>query len=523
MFLTTCLQVGQSNRPSQSLIIHSQAVGFIPKALFLEQLDSGPESVEVFLLLSMLSISARFTPRLCSRFGGSKPASDFFLDLAYAMVPYEMWKTSLENTQAFFLLGMADWGKGERDKSSINMGIAVRMAGMLRLHREETYQLGLDATADDVVNAESARRTFWVIQNHDNLYTQQHLPASFAKADITTLLPSDESDFAFGNVPTNRAALTGTAPALRDTSLTSLPRRSLFATLIQTHDLWGMVARDAYDEAGTSTLNARPWSPDSDFSRAATILRDWEMNIPHNHRWSPWNLRGFKAEKVDLAYLSIVTIARLNNIVLRRVYLRHMTKQLLERDHGQAPAPAGFWQKLSDELFSNVWQLYESIDVWFSLRSQEDGFPAILAFCTYVCGSLACYIYRWPQLCPSLEPSPEVVVRRSLEILALFEEKWSTATDWTATLQNVMNKIPNAGGTHDTTIVSTQEEIFNAESPVINSKGSRPYGECGSRDRNYSSNQAYASGEHEHRAIIGAIVDQTRSVSAKLTDMTLGN
>lgn len=150
VFLTTCLQVG-----------------FIPKALFLEQMENDRISVNVFLLLSMLGISARFTPDLCERFGCSKSASEFFIEIAQLMIAEEMWKTNLENTQAFFLLGMADWGRGARERSAICMGVAVRMAGVLRLHREETYLLATDAPADDVVQAESARRTFWVIQNHE--------------------------------------------------------------------------------------------------------------------------------------------------------------------------------------------------------------------------------------------------------------------------------------------------------------------------------------------------------------------
>jgi hypothetical protein len=115
----------------------------------------------------MLSISARFTPTLCKRFGHGKNASEFFMEIAQVMVADEMWETSLENTQAFFLLGLGDWGRGLRNRSAICMGIAVRMAGVLRLHREETFRLPPSASPDEVVKAESGRRTFWVIQNHE--------------------------------------------------------------------------------------------------------------------------------------------------------------------------------------------------------------------------------------------------------------------------------------------------------------------------------------------------------------------
>lgn len=69
----------------------------------------------------MLCISARFTPELCQRFGGSNEAVDFFMEMARIMIVDEMYKTTLETAQAFFLIGMADWGKGDRGRSAVSM------------------------------------------------------------------------------------------------------------------------------------------------------------------------------------------------------------------------------------------------------------------------------------------------------------------------------------------------------------------------------------------------------------------
>jgi hypothetical protein len=54
-------------------------LGFIPKALFMEQLASDPESVDVFMLLSMLSLSGRFTPSLVRRYGSKAMTTEYFL------------------------------------------------------------------------------------------------------------------------------------------------------------------------------------------------------------------------------------------------------------------------------------------------------------------------------------------------------------------------------------------------------------------------------------------------------------
>jgi hypothetical protein len=410
-------------------------IGFVPRALFLEQMENDRESVSVFLLLSMLTISARFTPSLCKRFGSDDQASEFFAEIAHILIADEMWKTSLENAQAFFLLGMADWGKGDRDRSAINMGIAVRMAGVLRLHREETYKLDPNPSASDIVDAERARRTFWVIQNHDNLYTQQHLPVSFAKSDITTLLPASEADFAFGREPAARAALAGTKPAQKDPSLVLLPSRSLFATLVQVHDFWGIIAREyCYDEGTNTGIESQPWRHDSRYVKISDSLRQWEQNIPLQHRWSAWNLRGYKVEHVELAYLSIVSIMKLNHIVLRRLYLEVLIDQLAlrRRDDG---APHEFWEQMSSELFSSVKELYEIIDAFFATRGSDEGFPAMLAFCVYICGSMSGYLVRYPTLCPKLAPTASQTLQRTLNILFTLEGKWPAISEWTSILR----------------------------------------------------------------------------------------
>jgi hypothetical protein len=48
---------------------------------------------------------------------------------------------------------------------------------------------------------------------------------------ITTLLPCDESDFAFGIIPTERAALPGTRAAMANPSFTSVKSQSLFVSV----------------------------------------------------------------------------------------------------------------------------------------------------------------------------------------------------------------------------------------------------------------------------------------------------
>ncbi|KAH6880530.1 n-carbamoylsarcosine amidase [Thelonectria olida] len=414
-------------------------LGFIPKAVFLEDLISNPSSISKFLLTCILSISARFTPSLAQRYGGPRHATDYFLDIAKALVPAEMYRPSLERIQAFFLLAICQWGNGDGDRSSMDMGVAVRMAALLKLHCEETYLLDESCPTEQVVRSESARRVFWMIQSQENLHSGYKTPAPFPLEDITTLLPCSEADFAFGVAPPERAALAGTPPALFNSPLVHSPTRCLFATLIQAHSLWGTVARRA-GRTAFSVNKAPPWDNESDHQKTLLELRTWEENIPARHKFSVWNLRGWKSESLHLAYLSITMVLRLSNIVTCRIYLENMLSALLGQSRTREPcdkSPSGFWEQTSLYLFTNVWNLYEQIEAFFTTRAPDEGFPQILVFCVYINGSLATYLWRNPALCPSLADKAETMAQRSLEILTELHVAWPTSSKWQRGLQQI--------------------------------------------------------------------------------------
>ncbi|KAH7120497.1 hypothetical protein EDB81DRAFT_700753 [Dactylonectria macrodidyma] len=437
-------------------------LGFIPKAVFLEGLIRDPSSVSTFLLSCMLSISARFTPSLVQRYGSPGKATDYFLDLSRAMVPAEMYQPSLERIQAFFLLAICQWGNGEKDRSSMDMGVAVRMAALLKLHCEESYVLNENCPAEDVVRSESARRVFWMIQSQENLHSGYKTPAPFPLEDITTLLPCSEVDFAFGVIPSERAALAGTPPGRANPQQVHSPSRCLFATLIQAHSLWGMVARQA-GRTGYSVNKVPPWDEESEHRKTIAELDNWEQSIPPRHAFSVWNLRGWKSESLHLAYLSVTMVLRLSNIVTRRIYLENMLSALAQKPANQpsemppptltntqsstpsqpseqvisSSPPASFWEKTANSLFINVWKLYEQIDAFFTMRAPDEGFPQILVFCVYISGSLASYLWRYPDLCPSLSDKAQTMAQRSLEVLGELHAAWPTSSKWQKGLQQI--------------------------------------------------------------------------------------
>jgi len=278
--------------------------------------------------------------------------------LASELVPSELYQPSLQRIQAFFLLAIAEFGHGERTRSAMHMGCSVRMAGILRLHREESFRLEPDASSDEVVAAEVARRTFWMIVSQDSLHSGDLAPSAFSLPDISTLLPCEETDFAFGHPPRHRAALARTAAARTEPALVHTPSRSLFATLIQAHDFWGRVTRCACsEERDLQGSSAGPWERGSAYAEMVAELSAWERALPQRHQWSTNNLRGYKAEGLDLAYLSVTMVNRMSNIVIRRIYLPRIAGAVdrlrwQNDQHDQRDAPPAFWNDMANELFS---------------------------------------------------------------------------------------------------------------------------------------------------------------------------
>ncbi len=165
-----------------------------------------------------------------------------------------------------------------------------------------------------------------MFSGQEHLYTEYNAVVPFALPDISAQLPCNENDFAFGINPRERPVVAGTEAATRHPELCNLQNRSLFATVVQGHNLWGQVARRAgravrsEREKGDATVT-KPWEPQSDYVRLTQLLKEWEDNIPPQHRWSEWNFRGYKAKFLDRAYLSEVIVTRLSNIIIRRIYL----------------------------------------------------------------------------------------------------------------------------------------------------------------------------------------------------------
>ncbi|KAI5476187.1 hypothetical protein MNV49_000348 [Pseudohyphozyma bogoriensis] len=419
-------------------------LGFLPLALFVEQLERNPESISLFLLLSILTVSARFAPSLVKRFGDAQAATEFYRQKAREMMGAEMLRPSVQNCQAFFILSAHEWGSSSADlESAMLVGIAHRMCGMLCLHKESTYSLPPNAPAAHIIQAEVARRTFWLITSQEDLTCGRSRQAPFNLSDIDVFLPCSEDDFAFGLVPKERASLMGTRSAIDSPETVHLASRSLFATMLQCHHNWGKVARLT---CTTELENRRsPWAVDSDFAILDQELSDWWDKLPSTHRWSPQNLRGMRTQGLDLGYLEITVMHHLSGIVLRRGFLGNVAGAI-DQDSSEevTQAPPHFWSNVGREMVQGSLNLIEAVEEFCTLRSPKLGVPPILIFAIYVVGTVFSYLSRWPKFCPELASQAAPKLQSCLHVLSELREVWPMADCWHDVLFNSVAESTNA-------------------------------------------------------------------------------
>lgn len=97
-------------------------LGFLSKLQFRDKLRNDHLSVDPFLLLGILGISARMTPALIKRHGSGVKAAEFFMEKQFTIATREVYKgPELARCQAFYLLSLAQQGSGHKNASYVSL------------------------------------------------------------------------------------------------------------------------------------------------------------------------------------------------------------------------------------------------------------------------------------------------------------------------------------------------------------------------------------------------------------------
>ncbi|KAJ4490030.1 fungal-specific transcription factor domain-containing protein [Lentinula aciculospora] len=446
-------------------------LGFLHKPTFMHTLITSPQSISTFLLLSMLSISARFSPRLIERYGSGATAADVFARQAQKLAGDELaGAATLDRAQAFFLCSIWSWGSGYRDRSWIFLGVAARMASILKLSQESSYDLGPDASVEAIISAEVSRRTWWVIFMSDNLLSSGcGRPVAFDLDQVTIPLPLDEDHFSFGyQGPTT--VLPGTNAEARPPTLHQVPfnappidpqlqsqshppppespantnlsetgERSLYGNLVTIADIWARVARSALvrsQPSGTpAPLSATlaPWHLESDY----TIIKElaaWEASLGPRQTWSMSNLLAYQSKNLDMGFRGIFLFMHLAHIVMRRSYLPMLAHDV---QNGQSSSirtpfgdglaqspPPGFWEVMVHDMFTHAIKAIDLVKSWVPTRPFSRGCTPMMGFSLFMAGSVLAYLRKWKWLCPALYPYTQGAIQNALNMIADIAVVW---------------------------------------------------------------------------------------------------
>lgn len=111
---------------------HYFQLSFISKNRLAASLQHDHRTVSPFLLLGILSISARLTPALVRRFGSGATAVENFMKSAVELSARKVQEhPSLETCQGFYLLGIAQQRSGWKNSSFVGRRLVTNEQGFL--------------------------------------------------------------------------------------------------------------------------------------------------------------------------------------------------------------------------------------------------------------------------------------------------------------------------------------------------------------------------------------------------------
>ncbi|GJN87602.1 hypothetical protein Rhopal_000557-T1 [Rhodotorula paludigena] len=383
-------------------------LGFLHRPSFLHQLQTRPESVSTFLLLSMLAISARFTPSLAAKHGSPFRAAEHYASKAHALILGELVEPSIDRVQALYLLGIHDFGNGTAFRSKLFANMARQMAEALNLHE--------DVPGASVIENETRRRTWWFL-GMDALGTVGSATGVFDPLAMPVPLPSQEQDFTFGVKSRTPQYFPGATSAIAKQNPTVPGEMSLLAALLTVMSIFGRTARALSQSSSASNDETMipPWQPGSLLLNTQRSLQSWLGVLSPLQKWSTNNLLAYRTQHLDLGFGCVFVDYHAINILVRRAYLPQMIRALAPSNKGDTAASAvngvvppdgvDYWAQMARKLVEHAFDIVELHEEVTGVRPASRGMTPHLAFCIYLAGTILSYlrICPWPRIASSLE------------------------------------------------------------------------------------------------------------------------
>ncbi|THH02019.1 hypothetical protein EW026_g775 [Hermanssonia centrifuga] len=245
-----------------------------------------PQRIPVLLLLSMFSVAARYssTGAPPPEPGSMWSAGDSYMDDAKAILDSSYSQSRPSTCQALLLLGYREVGIGAMAQAWLYIGMAVRMAQDLGLHKSADKWSNTGRTLFTPVELQERRRIWYgcvILDKYVATYIGR--PVAISETDFDTELPSvDESDELEGWVPHPTPVFLDDASEKHPPIVVSVPGHiiSCFDESAKLSIILSMIMQAIYP--------IRPHSfRQTEFARVEQLLDKWFIELPEPLRFDP--------------------------------------------------------------------------------------------------------------------------------------------------------------------------------------------------------------------------------------------
>ncbi|CAG8452564.1 14471_t:CDS:2 [Cetraspora pellucida] len=386
--------------------------------------------VSPFLILAMCSVSARFSDHPNIRRDPAYLAGEPYSTQANKYLLEALDTACLENIQAFLLLALYGYGSALGSKTYTYIGIAIRMAHSLGLHKIDdiTSNSSSDCkgSEDVFIAKETKRRTFWscfVLDRFSSCALGR--PSIIQEEDCDVRFPCIESIWDLEN-PYNSPAI----DELLNSDYTkqgfsfTLATSGISACFFSAVALLGRIC--TYVNRSRPATALPPWDPASEFSMLHKDLEIWYQSVLPNYAYSRERMLGFMAVDRAGAFAAIHLFYLTAVVVLNRAIIK-------ARKCESKTIPNEFFHLSYERCYNAAKQVSSIASDILKISS-----PCVCPFTTYPTYVIATiYIYQMNSEDITIANIAKENVKISEQYLEEMGELWATAKKLRCILGNI--------------------------------------------------------------------------------------
>ncbi|KAG0145830.1 hypothetical protein CROQUDRAFT_45306 [Cronartium quercuum f. sp. fusiforme G11] len=279
---------------------------FFHRPTLTRQLDT--DTIDPEILLSILTLAGRFCDSLKALHGNFQQTCNFYASQAHSIIRANPDIITLSRLQVHLMLGLHDCTEHEEKRGWMHIGIAIRMAQLLKLCQldddlDENHHLQQHIKEIDVIDLEIRRRTFWNCFLIERLFSDgKERPINLKVSDNDLIdqenfefmikFPCPDNEFIIGRLVStakfNAKPLPPWGPIPKN-NVIEHEEADLFGQTMRIAEIWSKVL--SYVSRGGRNKDRRcPWLIDSSFGKLDEQLSDWDSKLPNHLQYSESNL-----------------------------------------------------------------------------------------------------------------------------------------------------------------------------------------------------------------------------------------